>query len=248
MCTTFISSSFEVKVQSSTFNTHLENLTITTGEKLILTCELNAEGKNVKWYKINGALTFRAICTDDKIADSNAHQYQLEINHVKMEDAGDYRCGIENVITICNVMVRERTEIQIDASVKTTELLYELNSTNARLVETNDEILHTKTKLDLAEREVKEKEIIIRERKKEIAELKTLIKEQEDTLKIKESEIENKEKYIKELEGKNQKLAESVKILESICKYLKFTKQQSAQMKEHIEKLEGEKQHLEEGI
>lgn len=88
------------------FKKQLENLTITSGEKLILTCELNAECKNVKWYKINGALSFRATCIDDKIADSNAHQYQLAINHVKMEDAGEYRCGIENVITICNVMVR----------------------------------------------------------------------------------------------------------------------------------------------
>jgi hypothetical protein len=41
---------------------------------------------------------------------------------------------------------------------------------------------------------------------------KALVKEQGDTLKIKESETENKEKYIKELEDKNQKLAESIKI------------------------------------
>jgi phosphotransferase system IIB component len=65
-----------------------------------------------------------------------------------------------------------------------------------------------------------------------------------DTEKIKESEIENKENYIKELEDKNQQLTKSVINLKSICKDLEITKQLSAEMKEQIEKLEGEKELL----
>jgi hypothetical protein len=84
----------------------LEDVTITAGEKLILACELNAECKNVNWYKTNGAISYRAIETDAEIADSNAHSYKLEINLVKMEDAGEYRCHIENVRSTCNVLVR----------------------------------------------------------------------------------------------------------------------------------------------
>ena len=88
------------------FIKQLEDVTITTGQKLILVCELNAQCKNVKWYKTNGDISFRANKTDVKIADCNAHRYQLEINLAKMEDAGEYRCQIENVITTCNVMVK----------------------------------------------------------------------------------------------------------------------------------------------
>ena len=84
----------------------LEDVTITTGQKLILTCEVNAECKNVKWYKTNGAISCRATTTDFKIDDSNAYRYKLEINLVKMEDAGEYRCHIENVRTTCNVTVK----------------------------------------------------------------------------------------------------------------------------------------------
>ena len=88
------------------FIKQLEDVTITTGQKLILVCELNAECKNFKWYKTNDAIPCRAICTNFKIADSNAHTYKLEINLVKMEDAGEYKCHIENVITSCNVTVK----------------------------------------------------------------------------------------------------------------------------------------------
>jgi hypothetical protein len=88
------------------FIKHLEDVTITTGQKLILACELNAECKNVKWYKPNGAIPYRATCTNFKIADSNAHMYKLEMNLVKMEDAGEYRCHIENVMTSCKVTVK----------------------------------------------------------------------------------------------------------------------------------------------
>ena len=88
------------------FIKQLEDVTITTGQKLILACQLNAECKNVKWYKTNDAIPNRATPTNFKIADSNAHRYKLEINLVKMEDAGEYRCHIENVITTCNVTVK----------------------------------------------------------------------------------------------------------------------------------------------
>ena len=88
------------------FIKQLEDVTITTGQKLILACELNAECKNVKWYKTNGAIPYKATSTNFKIADSNAHRYKLEINVVKMENAGEYRCHIENVITTCNVTVK----------------------------------------------------------------------------------------------------------------------------------------------
>ena len=91
---------------ASLFIKQLEDVTITTGQKLILVCELNAECKNVKWYKTNGVIPYKATTTNFKIADSNAHRYKLEINLVKLENAGDYRCHIENVITTCNVMVK----------------------------------------------------------------------------------------------------------------------------------------------
>ena len=88
------------------FIKELEDVTLTTDQKLILACELNAKGKNVKWYKTNGAIPYKATITNFKTADSNAHRYQLEINLVKMEDAGEYRCHMENIITSCNVTVK----------------------------------------------------------------------------------------------------------------------------------------------
>ena len=88
------------------FIKQLGDVTITSGQKLILVCELNAKCKNVQWYKTNSAMSYRYILTDFKIAGRNAHRYKLEINKVKIEDAGEYRCHIENVITSCNVMVK----------------------------------------------------------------------------------------------------------------------------------------------
>ena len=88
------------------FIKQLEDVTITTGQKLILACELNAECKNFKWYKTNGAIPHKANITNFKIADSNVYRNKLEINVVKMEDAGEYRCHIENVRTTCNVTVK----------------------------------------------------------------------------------------------------------------------------------------------
>ena len=147
----------------------LEDVTITTGQKLILVCELNAECKNVKWYKTNGLISYRAIETDVEIADSNAHRYQLEINLAKMEDAGEYRCHIENVITTCNVLVKERSEIQIDASVDTTTLLYELSNKTNELKMTEIDIKNITE--NEAKTDVDQKEIIIKEKETEIAEL-----------------------------------------------------------------------------
>ena len=88
------------------FIKQLKDVTITEGQKLILACELDAECKNVKWYKTNGDISYWATITDFKIADSNAHRYKLEINRVKIEDAGEYSCHNENVITTCDVTVK----------------------------------------------------------------------------------------------------------------------------------------------
>ena len=85
----------------------LKEVTITEGENLILACELSAECKNIKWYKTDDAISYRANTTDFKIDDSNAHKYQLEIKYVKIEDAGKYNCCChENVTTTCNVKVK----------------------------------------------------------------------------------------------------------------------------------------------
>ena len=90
------------------FIKQLEDVTITEGENLILICELSAECKNIKWYKTDDAtISYGEHATDFKIADSNAHKYQLEINQVKIEDAGEYKCYChENVTTTCNVTVK----------------------------------------------------------------------------------------------------------------------------------------------
>ena len=88
------------------FIKQLKDVTITEGEKLILTCELDAECKNVKWCKPNGGISYRATITDVRIAGSNAHRYKLELNLVKMEDAGEYRCHNENAISTCKVLVK----------------------------------------------------------------------------------------------------------------------------------------------
>ena len=140
------------------------------------------------------------------------------------------------------IALQEKTELKIDASVKKTTLLYEANNTKNELEMTKVDIRNITEKLNRAETDVNQKEIIIKERETEIAELRARLK---DTEKIKESEIENKENYIKELEDKNQQLTKSVINLKSICKDLEITKQLSAEMKEQIEKLEGEKELLE---
>ena len=88
------------------FIKQLKDVTINEGEKLILACELDEECTNVKWSKTNGAVSFRATTPNNKTAGRNAHRYKLELNLVKMEDAGEYRCHNENVITTCNVTVK----------------------------------------------------------------------------------------------------------------------------------------------
>jgi hypothetical protein len=65
------------------FIRQLEDVTITTGQKLILACDLNAECKNVKWYKTNGAIPHYAITTNFKIADSNAEGKTIQCPKVK---------------------------------------------------------------------------------------------------------------------------------------------------------------------
>jgi hypothetical protein len=122
----------------------LENLTITEGQPLRLSCTLSKDNCHVLWIKDDQEIKVNEEEEDNRfVATNDARVYRLEVKESKMIDAGMYTIKVEDKQQSCQVVITEApVDIVIPLSDKTcvegtsefSEFYVELNKPNINLV------------------------------------------------------------------------------------------------------------------
>ncbi|CAF3878648.1 unnamed protein product, partial [Adineta steineri] len=121
----------------------LENLTVTEGQPLKLSCTLSKENCTVIWLKDNEEIPMTADENNRFEATNDGRVYRLEVKESKMIDGGMYTIKVEDKEQSCQVTVTEAPiEIVIPLSDKTcvegttefSEFYVELNKPNINVI------------------------------------------------------------------------------------------------------------------
>ena len=101
----FLESSMFIFVEAPVeFTRPLENLTITEGQPLRLSCTLSKENCEVTWLKDDEEIKITE--GDNRYAATNdIRAYRLEVKESKMTDAGMYTIKVEDKQQSCQVVV-----------------------------------------------------------------------------------------------------------------------------------------------
>ncbi|CAC5404920.1 unnamed protein product [Mytilus coruscus] len=202
----------------------LKDLEVKNGERLHLTCKLNAD-VNIKWDR-NG----QELSGDDQIdfyeaVEENSFKYTLTIKNMKEGNSGVYSCFYQNWRISCDVKVTEKTIEQI-INVGPMEIFYEVNDTKRKLEEKQQEIelkqihfLEMETDMITKEQEMSAKEFVIEKDKlREIEKEKRLLRQKNEELK---RELEKSQKNVhmmgtelEILKEEKEKLEDRVAVLE----------------------------------
>ncbi|KAI5095211.1 obscurin isoform X1, partial [Silurus meridionalis] len=96
--------SLTVKEQPLFFREELQSMEAEEGETLFLCCELSKPGVSVQWKK--GAMLLRpGIKCEMK---QNGCVLELQVNDLKCEDSGVYKCCVGSLETKANILVKEQ--------------------------------------------------------------------------------------------------------------------------------------------
>jgi len=83
----------------------LENLTVTEGQPLKLSCTLSKENCQVIWLKDGQEIKIDDEENDRFVATNEGRVYRLEVKESKMIDAGMYTIKVEDKEQSCQVVI-----------------------------------------------------------------------------------------------------------------------------------------------
>ncbi|CAF3389468.1 unnamed protein product [Rotaria socialis] len=121
----------------------LENLTVTEGQPLRLSCTLSKDNCQVTWVKDDEEIKINEEEESRYVITNDARAYRLEMKESKMTDAGTYTIKVEDKELSCQVVITEAPiEIIIPLSDKTcmeataefSEFYVELNKPKVNLI------------------------------------------------------------------------------------------------------------------
>jgi formylmethanofuran dehydrogenase subunit D len=84
----------------------LENLTVTEGQPLKLSCTLSKDNCQVIWLKDDQEIQLEEEEGDNRfVATNDGRVYRLEVKESKMTDAGMYTIKVEDKQQSCQVVI-----------------------------------------------------------------------------------------------------------------------------------------------
>ncbi len=121
----------------------LENLTVTEGQPLKLSCTLSKENCQVIWLKDDQEIKIEEEEENRFISTNDGRVYRLEVKESKMIDAGIYTIKVEDKHQSCQVVITEapidiviplNDKTCIEGTTEFSEFYVELNKPNINLI------------------------------------------------------------------------------------------------------------------